>query len=505
MTLLRALFLILALAFTSGQARAVEFTLKGVDFSDSAYLSDAALEAAAAPYVNRPIGFEDLQKLVADVQALYSNAGVLTAQVVLPPQEIADGILHVSLVEATVSELHFEGLDRTKAAFMERNLSFRIGERPDFEALERDLRIFDIAHDIAPQIRFGPGTAPGTAAVTVTATEPKRFEWTLSLDNFGREETGLYRASVFGRWSSVSGWRDTLSVQAQVAEAAYSVSLGYSRPVGPRGGRVIATVSGANSQIIQGPFSPVDVISDTMSASLGYRIPFRVRPDRHWIFEGGLAFDKTNSQIEDLPFSDITVREIYLSASHARQTGKALLGYSMGLKVGRADAKQTSETEGNYRLLFGSVTYSRPLGKRLMFEADVQGQYAQGENLPVARLFSVGGPTSVRGYPNSVRTGDSGVVARLQLSAAEALRPFANKDIGLKPFGFFDAAVVVPYRVEGGINSEQDILASIGAGLRVDFREKASGLLMVAVPLRNTLGFTDKGSATAYVGLDYRF
>ena len=41
--------------------------------------------------------------------------------------------------------------------------------------------------------------------------------------------------------------------------------------------------------------------------------------------------------------------------------------------------------------------------------------------------------------------------------------------------------------------------------MRFDVSDSASGLLMVGVPLRETLGFTDTNKGVLYAGFDYRF
>ena len=82
--------------------QAQTFEISGVDFSDSVYLDEAELQAVAAPYVARPVEFDDLQKLLGEVQGLYSRAGIVTAQAIIPPQELVNGVLKIELVEASV-------------------------------------------------------------------------------------------------------------------------------------------------------------------------------------------------------------------------------------------------------------------------------------------------------------------------------------------------------------------------------------------------------------------
>ena len=484
---------------------AQSFEVAGVRFNKSAYLQQEKLQEIAKGIVNRPIVFADLEEMVAEIQGLYSESGILTARAILPPQEIRDGVLRVELVEATVSEVQVEGFERTKSEFVSRTISLEAGGLPDFELLEHDLRVYEISHDLVPLLSFAPGDATGTTVAIISAEEPKRFDWTVSVDNFGTEATGEYRGSLFGRWSSVTGWRDVLSMQLQASEGSYSGSLGYSRPVGPEGGRVIATASYTDSNIIEGVFEPVNILSNSITGSLSYRRPVRVRPYSHVIIEGGLAGEVSTSTIEGEDFSDVTLGEVVLQASYIRRFDTSLLSTTLGVKAGVSDAKDTSETEGEFYLAYMAADYTRSISDKALLDMSLTGQYAHRQNLPVARLFSVGGATSVRGYPNNIRGGDSGLAVKAQISPLRNYDLESMPDFSFSPFAFIDAAVVVPYRIDGSIDSEQDFLASIGTGVRVDWKGQASGLLMVALPQVDTLGFVAKDVTQVYFGLDYRF
>ncbi|MBM9595916.1 ShlB/FhaC/HecB family hemolysin secretion/activation protein [Roseitranquillus sediminis] len=500
----RTLAFVFALCLGVLPATAQTFLIDAVAFEDSTYLSEDELQDVARRYVGRPITFPDLTEMLDDVEQLYLRRGIPTARAVIPPQEIRDGTLRVSLVEATIESVEYEGLDRTDPDFLSRTISLVPGERPDFERIATDLRIFDISHDVSPSLRFAPGTAAGTTRVTVTGEETPRWAWTVSADNFGREETGETRGSLFFRWSSVTGVRDTLSFQYQASEGASSASLGYSRPVGPAGGRVFGTLSFSESQIIGGEFADVQIESSTQAVTLGYRRAWRVRPSSHWVLEGGLSAEQSESEILGLAFADVDLTEVFGRAQHSRRFGRAALGLTFGLRVGQLEAMGTTETEGTYYLAFGGATYSRLLGERLVFDAALNAQLAPDQNLPVARLILAGGPQTVRGYPNDVRGGDSGLIANFQLSPREAWRPVAENEVEVRPFGFVDAALIVPFRQDGGINADQDYLASVGVGATLTWRDSAALLAMVGQPLIETLGF-EETEPRFYVGIDFSF
>lgn len=486
-------------------AAAQSIRLAAIAVSESAYLSEEEIEAVTSRYVQRNVTFPELQAMIAEINALYAQAGVPTAQAVLPPQEIREGVLRVSLIEAEIETVVYEGFRSTSPRFLERNLSLAPGTKPDFERLERDLLIFDIAHDISPQLSFAAGAALGTTRAFVTAEEPQRFAFTLSGDNFGREETGALRGTLSARWNSVSGVRDTLSLQLQKSLGAGSISAGYSRPVGGGGGRVVGSLSYAQSTIIGGEFQNSTIRSNSYSGSVSYRRPVMVRPDSYVMLEGGAAYDSSSSSFDGLNFADISIWDAFASARYNRRFANSTLGISVGARAGMADAAGTSETEGFFWMVYGEGTYARPIGETFMFNGNLRYQYAHGANLPVARLFTAGGVGSVRGYPSDIRGGDSGAILNLQLSLREPWSPAGLRNWEFTPFAFADAALVVPYRVNGSIDTSQDFLASVGAGVSASIGDRANLIAMVGMPLLNTLGFDGAGRGVIRVGLDFNF
>ncbi len=492
---------ILLLAATM-PARSQDFSISSVAFPASAYLSESDLQEIAARYTGRSIVFADLQAMLAEVQGLYDAAGIVTAQAILPPQDIVDGTLRVELIEAVVESVEIVGFERTNPAFLRRNIGVVEGELPDFERLERDLRIFDISHDISPRLSFGTGGAPGTTRVLIDGDEPATRSWVLSFDNFGREETGVWRASAFMSWASVSGRRDILSLQTQFARGSRLAGAGYSIPTGTGGGRVIATASHSRADIVAGEFEVINIVTRSDAANIAYSRPFGVSAASHWMLDTGVGYERNVSSTTGLAFSDIRIAEVHVGATYSRQFARSSLRAGIGSRVGNAKADGTTETEGAFWLLSGHLNYAHRATQSLVFEADVTGQFARNQNLPVARLFTVGGPTTMRGYPINVRGGDSGVMARLQLSLAEQVNV---GNFGLRPFAFLDSALVVPFRQDGGIDTKQDLLASVGGGLRMRYRDNVAGLLVVGVPLLNTQGFTNTGRPTAFLGIDYQF
>jgi hemolysin activation/secretion protein len=501
---LSALLLLIPASILPAQAQT--FQVADVVFSESVYLQPAILQEIEDRYTNRDVTFADLQAMVGEVQTLYSEAGIVTAQVVIPPQDLVGGVLNIELVEATLESVTVEGFGATHPDFIRRNLALNEGTRPDFVQIERDLRIFDLAHDISPRISFAPGLADGTTVAVISGEAPQRNTFGVSLDDYGREETGEARLTLSAVRRNLTGVRDTLTGQLTLTEGSYSGNIGYSRPVGPGGGRLLASLSMSKSQIVSGTFTPIQIESDTSAITLAYSRPMRVRAFSQIMLETGIAAEQSSSTTGGLLFADVTLSEFYVQARYARRLENSAFGLSLGLRFGSSDAAGTTATEGSYALIYGDASYARAFGQHVAFDANLRFQLAPDANLPVARLFSIGGVGSVRGYPNDIRSGDSGMVLKLQVSKRT---PFdlADGNLAVTPFAFADIGIAVPFRAtNAGFDGDQDLLYSVGFGTRIGLRDMRNlqAVALVGLPIKETLGLPDP-RARFYLGLDQRF
>ena len=483
--------------------QAQQFQLSGVEFSKSDYLPEAELDRAVAKYLNRDIEFSDVQKMIADVQALYLARGVVTARAIIEPQEVADGVLKITLVEARLDAVKVLGLKDTRPEFVTSRLSPQPGVKPDFEALARDLRLFEIAYDIRPKLSFSPGATPGTATAVVTVDEPRRLSWVASYDNSAAQALGSNQLSFSGTIRSLTGQRDTLSAKLALTAGSQALSLFYTRPVGMKGGKISTSATYTQSKIVKGAFSIVDVTSKELKFSTGYSQPLWIGTDRYWTASGDLNFERSNSQVAGAALQTTGLAEVDLSLSYQRQKLGQAWAASGGLKLGTVRSGNVSASDGFYYSLYGNVNYARKLGKRLVLDANLDLQYAEGQNLSVKRRFTGGGASTLRGYPKDARTGDSGAILRLQVNCPAPCLKQSPTLSRIAPFAFVDLGYIKPFKAAAAPVDNKHMLASSGLGMRMNF-DKLALLGFIGVPLLAT-GGQPKPSPRLYLGADYAF
>ncbi len=90
-------------------AAGLSISVKSFRFAGNTLLNEAQIAPAVASYLNRPIGFKELQQAASAVSDAYRAAGWLV-RVYLPRQEIKDGIVTLQIVEGIFGKLRFEGV-----------------------------------------------------------------------------------------------------------------------------------------------------------------------------------------------------------------------------------------------------------------------------------------------------------------------------------------------------------------------------------------------------------
>ena len=141
---------------------------------------------------------------------------------------------------------------------------------------------------------------------------------------------------------------------------------------------------------------------------------------------------------------------------------------------------------------------------RLALEISGTAQAAPNQNLPGLRQFSLGGSSSVVGYPHFVKSGDSGFQARAQITCVDPCFGQTSGKMRISPFAFWDVGQVIEYRAPGTAARPREFLTSFGIGL--NFQVGTLTLTsQLGKPLKPVSGFETDGEYAAYFGISYAF
>ncbi len=410
----------------------ISFVLNKIEFNKSHFLSDEQLQAIVAPYVGKRVTFATLQDIIDAVNALYKSQKIVTARAVLPPQAIHDGVVHITLVEGRVGEVAIRGNRYTGDHFIRSRVSARPGQWVDSHALQRELVFFNRTTDMHLQALLKPGTSAGLTDIDLLAQEPPRMSGDVFVDNAGVDSTGRERLGATFAFNGLFGIGDQFNAYAAHSRGDTDGTISYRVPVNTRNGRLGFSYSRGSINIIDGPFSQLDITGDTTTATLQMTQPLVAT--QNWLvgINGGLSRIASSTDVSGVEISNSKINELSLGFG-ATWFGPHHRVSTSGV-ISQARTNQALDGRNDFHIFTGSISGLGQFAKNWAYQLSLNGQWASSDTLPGSLLFQIGGLGSVRGYQSGTLAGPRGYVASVALH-----RYFGRKwDV----YGFFDHGTV---------------------------------------------------------------
>lgn len=427
----------------------------------------------------------------------YIAAGLITSRAVLGPQSLTEGRL-----EITVFEGRLDRIEGAKGGYGAGELDMAF---PDLEG--RTLNLRDIEQGVdqlsrlqgaEPDIDIQPGKFPATSGLLVRRKRVSQaIRPSLLVNDSGSRSTGRWQSVLSVDVDSPLGladfWtvyfsRDLSSLRTKGSEAfgAFaSFPYGYWTLTLSAGRSTYRSTIMGNGQAFAS-----DGRSWNGSATLD-RLLFRNSKTKISI-SGGLGLLDTTNRIQGIRLSSSSYRLVTgtISARIERRTAIGLVSADLSVVRGLGIlGAQTAFTGARgpgriFRKIEGSLgLQSRfPIGNQLLnYSAFVRGQAAIDPVFPAER-FSLGGPSTVRGFRDDGLSGRYGFAFRQQIAAdATSVAGSAARllDAKLSFFVAHDAGGIAPRR---GDPFERGVLQSVAIGGRVQ-AARLLAELTVARPL----------------------
>ncbi|MBR1249205.1 ShlB/FhaC/HecB family hemolysin secretion/activation protein [Bradyrhizobium sp. AUGA SZCCT0169] len=429
-----------------------KFLLRKLELDSSKFITPEELDEIAKKYIGKNADIATLQQVVADINAVYAERGIVTGIATLPDQDAKGGIVRIKLTEGRLQKTTIEGNKQTSTSYILPRVQAPEGEVLDVPKLNRDVIWFNRTNDVQIKALLQPGTSFGLTDLQFAVIEPPTDTLQLFTDNQGVQNTGRFEGGAFYRRHGLFGVDDRLTFYGVRSDGNLNGNVAYNIPVNPWGGRVGLSYTQGKIKIIDGPFVALDVTGRSTQASINFSQPAWVT--QNWLLLLNAAQTDGNTVSR---FSTVAVT----SDRYQRSTGGFSLTNS-GNNYSITVSPSMNYIEWHDYILNGNRTFNTYTGSAIAsgvgpanFSANLLGswQYSPTKLLPGDQIFSIGGPTTVRGYPTNAVAGDSGyyVNAELHYNWSAILK-------GLDTYVFTDWGAV--YSTFPGIVE----LASIGVG-----------------------------------------
>lgn len=429
------------------------FRLARVELLGVTVLDRTDTEPLLAPYRDRMVTMGELQALREALSRLYLERGYVSSGVIIPDQEIIDGVVRLQAIEGRLTAVAVQTDRRLRPSYVSDRVQRRIEGPLDLDtlqdalvALQNDARIERVDAELAP------GEQRGDSRLQLRVTEAKPWTVGLAFDNHRAESIGAERARLQVTHGNVSGVGDALALSLDVTDGSNTGAVSYTRPLAADDSALSLYASLDDSSVLEAPFSALDIESvsdtfgvrmttplyETLRSEVGLSIGFERRTTVTRVL--GRRFSLSPGAIDgESSVSALNVGLDYVVRGEAQVLAlRGTLRHGLDL-FDATDADDADgallDADGQFTLALLQGQYVRQLTPALRFVARLSAQLTDNALLSSEKV-SIGGVDTVRGYRENLLVRDSGVAATLQLTGrpfVEAGQPWL-RDLGIALF-----------------------------------------------------------------------
>jgi hemolysin activation/secretion protein len=477
-------------------------TVKQFEFVGNTAFSDERLAEITEPYTDRPITFAELLNARTEITQLYLDAGYVTSGAFIPPQTLTEGTVTIQILEGGLEGIEVSGTERLNPGYVRSRLAIATEKPLNVPELIEALRLLQLdplLENISAELSTGSG--PGTSLLSVEVAEANPWSAEIFANNGRSPSVGSFRRGASLTHANVFGIGDGFTVGYTNTDGSNEIDLSYTLPLNPRDGTLTLSYGNTSSDVIEEPFTPLDIESSSRYFDLTVRQPVFRTPTQE--FAIGITGSRRESDTSFDPFGTgripfprleadedgrIVVSALRFFQEWTKQGPQEVLAlrsqFSIGLDAFNSTINDavadTGEEIPDSRFFAwrGQAQWVRLLAPDtlLLIRGDVQ--LADQGLLPIEQ-FGLGGLGSVRGYRQDQLLTDSGVFASAEVRLPIVRIPEWEGILQLIPF----VDVGTAWNVGDAEDPDPNTLASVGLGLQWQQGDWLTARLEWGIPL----------------------
>lgn len=408
-------------------------TLKGFVFSGNTLIASSVLEKRLADFLGKPLTFAQLQEITDRVASDYRDAGWL-ARAILLPQDFAEGVLKVHIIEARFGLLrqkvpNLENKPRIDTEIVSRMVDRHLpaGEPISAARLDRVLMLLEELPGLSAQGSLTAGAREGETDLLLLTQGDPLLSGEARLDNNGSRSTGPERLTGRLNVASLLGWGDTLSAQWLKTEGSDYGRLAYSKVLNADGWVGGLNLSDMRYRLVGSDFSSLR--ANGVSTSTGAELSIPLHRSRQ--LSSNYLFNLDEKHFSNYSQGAVTTQYVIRTASAGISGQRQDAWFGGGVTQGsfvwlagmldldgspnQANDSTTTQTDGGFQKVRYQFSRQQTLLSDLSLSMSWSGQRAN-KNLDSAEKFYLGGASGVRAYPSSEAGGADGDLIFVELS-----------------------------------------------------------------------------------------
>lgn len=499
-----ALFLALALGLNSGAWSEDEvFDVVRYEVTGVRLISAEEIDRLVIPYTGRAKVFGDIQRALEAIEDAYRNRGYGAVQVILPEQELNQGVVRMTVVESRVANVRISGNNHFDEANIRASLpDVREGTAPMALRISENIQLANENPAKKVDVVMRVGEREGTVDMDVKVQDDSPQRVFLTADNTGNAKTGKTRLGVAYQHANlfnsdhVATVAYTTSPERPDRVEIYSVS--YRLPIYTLGDSIDAIYG--QSDVATGTTTTVAGPMQFSGSGKVYGLRYNMILPRRGEYASRIVygldqreFDNTCS-FNGLPLvtpgcGPVTVRPLSLTYggqwAKPGQTTDIALSFAHNLPGGphggQADfsAARLGSAEKDYAVYRVSGSHAFAFAGDWQARGAFASQYSP-DRLVAGEQLGLVGSLAVRGFEERVVARDSGYFANLEVYTPDFLGTSPGQSSGnLRGLAFVDLGRGWDRRPSSASRPEERV-GSAGVGMRYTLGREASLRLDVA-------------------------
>lgn len=409
------------------------FPIKEIKFQDADSLSYFSKKNLTKPFIGKCLEAKILTDIVTAINDHYQSKGFVTAQVLVPKQNLQSGIFELKIIEGKIEKISL-GKDRAIEK-MQEFTAFGDAEGQVLNINDINQGIYQInrLRSNSAIMKIEPGTTSGDSKIAIDNNKSFPARATISKDNLGNKFTGVQRANFSSNFDNLLFLNDNINLSytnninddSQKKDLkAFSSSLSlpfkyntfsydYSR----------SEFKGQNA----GQNGPTTLTGFSDQKKFGIDRVLLSKTDLRFSVDASLTSKESasylNGQKQQISQRKLSIINAGLSlAFYPNEKTNIYLkpSYSRGLKILNAQQDQANIKSDTPKAQFEIFKFYANFSYRLnipkinapvILSTELDSQFAK-QTLFGSEQFAVGGYYSVRGFRENYITGDSGYYFR---------------------------------------------------------------------------------------------
>lgn len=466
-------------------------------FEGNTVFSDEELSQVVHAYQGREITAEELQAAKNQITLHYIDNNYINSGAIIPDQQVKQGVVVLQIIEGHLTHVEVSGNRHLNTSYIKDRLADASPTALNLTTLQTRLQLLK-QNQLIKYIRaeLGPGLKLGEGILQVDIVEEIPYQLNFRFNNHRASSVGTYRGEIellhnnFTGLFGQQGLGDSLYVRYGLTQGLKDYTLEYALPINRYDTTLTLRIEQSDSEIVAAPFNQLDIASEANTYAVSLKQPVYRTPSQE--FDLSLKMEKRTSAtyLLDRPFSfSPGVRDGKSNISVMRfaqdwldrdriQVIAVRSSFNLGLNIFDATINQDNSPDSRFFTWLGQFQWVRRLeflDSQLSFRADLQ--WARESLLPLEK-FSLGGSSTVRGYPENYLVYDSGLVTSLEWKIPTPIKvalPYLSKS---PEDGVLHVAPFVDYGHAWNANKQivdSDDITSIGLGLIWQINERSYG------------------------------